>query len=238
MAGKIIFNEINRVSPTEILLPLPQDISLISKTQTYTSVAQNLSVETRTRGIQRWEVSLNWAPLPRDEAMQVYSFFVSQQGSFDSFQVVLPSPVNATAGTQTNIDAEGDPMVVDTRSVLSRSVNVANFNRDATAALKAGDFFKFSNHEKLYMLTRDLVTNGVGRGTINFTPPLISSIAPGEDADTSTADVFSGGTTIVFDNPEITCSLKREEFEIPINEHIHYSMSVKMGERVTSTNIV
>ena len=235
MAGRIIFNEGNRIVSSDILLPLPQSVSLTSTTQTYSSVSQNLSVETRSRGIQRWEMSLDWAPLSRERAMQVYSFFIGQQGSFDTFQVVLPSPINATAGSQVDSDVEGPPMVVDSRTTLSRSIIVANFNRSATV-MKAGDFFKFSNHEKLYMVTQDLVTNGAGIGTINFTPPIISSVVTG--TDTGTLNVHEGGTEIIHTNSHITCSLKTEQFEIPIDENVHYAMSVDMGERTTATNIV
>ena len=238
MAGRIIFKETDRVSSTDTLLPKPQDISLNSTTQTYSSVSQNLSVETRSRGIQRWQISMNWPPLPREEAMRVYSFFVSQQGTFGSFQIRLPDPINATAGSQiNNTTAEGLPMVTDNRTNLSRTMSVGNFNRNRDATnpvMKAGDFFKFSNHEKLYMLTSDLTTNNGGQGVLTFTPPLISRVAAGT-GPTSGA-IFVDGTTIVHTNPEITVSLKADEFDIPVDENVFYAMSVSLGERVTSTN--
>ena len=238
MAGRIIFNENQRVLPGDIILPLPQNISLTSTTQTYTSISQNLSVETRSRGVQRWQLDLSWPPLNREDAMKVYSFFISQQGTFDSFMVKLPAPVSNTNGTQVFVTAEGTPMVTDIRTTIARSVAVGNFNKGKAGALKAGDFFKFSNHEKLYMVTRDLDIEPDGKGTILFTPPLLSSVASGTVGTELNADpdLFLGGTTIIYSDADIVCSLTTDDFEIPIDEHIHYAMNASLGERVTSTD--
>ena len=232
MAGTIIFSESQRLLSSDVLLPKPQDISISSTTQTYTSVSQNLSVESRTRGVQRWQVNLNWPPLNREEAMRVYSFMISQQGTFDSFEIVLPTPLNVTNGVQIDqTGSQGTPMSIDARSTVVRSIAVGNFNPSATGALKAGDFFKFSNHEKLYMVTTDLNTASEGTGTLNFTPPVIASLVGGSDLDNN--DVYEGGTTIIHTNPKITVSLKTDQFEIPIDENVHYAMSVELGERTT-----
>ena len=102
MAGRIIFNENQRVTDTDTLLPLPTNISLTSSTQTYTSISQSLSVEVRSRGVQRWQLEVSWPPLNREDAMKVYSFFINQQGSFGTFQLKLPAPVGATNGSQVN----------------------------------------------------------------------------------------------------------------------------------------
>ena len=210
--------------------PKIQEISIRSNTQTYSSVSQNLSVETRTRGVQRWQFELSYPPLTREEAMQVYAFIISQQGTFDSFIFELPEPLNSTNGTQVVTSGQGTPMVTDNRSNISRTMDVGNFNRNQTAALKAGDFFKFDNHEKLYMVTQDLITNNNGEGSLNFTPPLISAVA----ASTDNVALKTGGTTIIFDKPTVTCSLLTDEFEMPIDEHIHYAINIDMGERVSS----
>ena len=211
--------------------PKIQEISIRSNTQTYSSVSQNLSVETRTRGVQRWQFGLSYPALTREEAMQVYAFIIDQQGTFDSFTFELPEPLNSTNGTQTFVSVEGNPMVTDNRTNIGRTIDVGNFNRNQTAALKAGDFFKFSNHEKLYMVTKDLITGSSGGGSLNFTPPLISAVEP---ADDNTLPLKINGTTIILDNPTVTCSLLTDEFEMPIDENIHYAINIEMGERVSS----
>ena len=221
------------VYPTD---PKPQSVSIKSNTQTYKSVSQNLSVETRSRGIQRWEVTLDYPPMNREDAMQIYSFIISQQGSFETFNFKMPSPLNSTAGDQLNIIAEGIPQVIDSRANLSRQVIVGNFNRD-TKAMKAGDLFKFSDHEKIYMLTVDLDTDGDGKGVLQFTPPILQNPnTRGTVPSGGEANVNTGGTQIIFDDFEMTASLIEDEFEFPIDENVFYTMSVRFGERVNVTN--
>lgn len=220
--------------PTE---PKVQNVSIKSVTQTYRSVSQNLNVEKRSRGVQRWEVTLDYPMLSRDEAMDIYSFIIQQQGTFGTFEYNLPTPINTTRGTQTVNSAEGTPMVTDTRARLGRAIQVNNFNRNATAALRAGDYFKFSNHDKIYMVTTNLSTDANGQGTLHFTPPLMDSVAAGNLQMNST-DVFENGTTIEYDNPTWTMGLLTDEFEVPIDEHVHYSISIQLGEIFNTTTRV
>ena len=237
MAGTIVFDTVLGETETPLLsgqvrLPRPQGISIKSNTQTYKSVSQNLSVETRSRGIQRWEVTLDFPPMTREDAMRVYSFIISQQGSFETFQFRMPSPLNSTNGSQVNnTTVEGTPQVVDTRANIARTIDVANFNR-STTAMKAGDLFKFASHEKIYMVTQDLNTDDMGTGVLRFTPPLLQKGAAG----TSGGGIFSGGDEIIFTDFDMSSSLIEDEFEFPIDENVFYTMSVRFGERVNVTN--
>lgn len=213
--------------------PKFQSMSITSKTQTYASVAQNMSVETRTRGVQRWEVSLQYPPLTREEAMQVYAFIISQQGSFDTFQFAVPDVKNCLSPT-TQVDdtgVEGTPMTIDQASTIGRNVQVANFNRSKTV-MEAGQFFKFSDHAKVYMVTADLVTDSVGKGLLSFTPPILQQPVAGTD---SGGNVYINGTTIVHTEPAMDASLTTDDFEIPIDENVFYALNVKFGERVAIT---
>ena len=217
--------------------PKPQDISIKSTTQTYASVSQNLSVETRTRGIQRWEITLNYPPMNQENAMIVYSFIISQQGSFDSFDFRMPSPLNRTNGTQVDrVPIEGTPQVTDTRANISRQVQVGNFNRDSTV-MKSGDLFKFSDHEKIYMLTADLETNSAGSGLMSFTPPILQPpITRGTVPVGNTNNVNENGVEIIYEDFEMKVSLISDDFDFPIDENVFYKLSVNFGERVNVTS--
>ena len=248
MAGTIIFDlPEGGLSGSQVLLPKPQSVSIKSNTQTYTSVSQNLSVETRSRGIQRWEVTLDFPPMNREDAMKVYSFIINQQGSFDTFKFIFPNSFNrdgtvdkrrslsTTAGSQVT-DKDQPPQVVDSRASVSRSIGVGNFNV-GSAVLKAGDLFKFDSHDKIYMVTQDLDTtaNNNGTGTLRFTPPLLQKGASGTD-DGNTNDTFIGGDKIIFTDFEMSSSLLEDEFEFPIDENVFYKLSMRFGERVNVTN--
>ena len=237
MAGTIIFDlPEGGLSGSQVLLPKPQSVSIKSNTQTYTSVSQNLSVETRSRGIQRWEVTLDFPPMNREDAMKVYSFIINQQGSFETFKFIFPDPLNRTDGSQGqgSILAQ-PPQVVDSRASVSRSIGVGNFNV-GSAVLKAGDLFKFDRHDKIYMVTKDLDTtaNNNGTGTLNFTPPLLQKGASGTD-DGRGNNTFIGGEKIIFTDFEMSSSLLEDEFEFPIDENVFYKLSMRFGERVNIT---
>jgi len=42
--------------------------------------------------------------------------------------------------------------------------------------LKAGDYFRFTGQEKVYMAVEDLNADGSGEGTLTFEPPLRSDV--------------------------------------------------------------
>ena len=219
--------------------PKPQSVSIKSNTQTYKSVSQNLSVETRSRGIQRWEISLDYPPMTRNEAMKIYSFIISQQGSFETFQFKLPAPLNQPAsiadGTFSGLNSitNGNiPQVTDSRANVSRSIQVGNLLPDGQGLLRAGDLFKFQSHKKIYMVTEDLNAGSVGTGTLKFTPPLLQKGAAGT---LDNANVASGGDQLELVDFDMDASLIEDEFEFPIDENVFYTMSVRFGERVNVT---
>jgi hypothetical protein len=45
--------------------------------------------------------------------------------------------------------------------------------------LKAGDYFKFSGHTKVYQATADLTLSAGGSGTLNFSGGLVQAITSG-----------------------------------------------------------
>jgi hypothetical protein len=42
--------------------------------------------------------------------------------------------------------------------------------------LKAGDYFRFTGQQKVYMAVEDLNSDGYGEGTLTFEPPLRANV--------------------------------------------------------------
>jgi hypothetical protein len=61
--------------------------------------------------------------------------------------------------------------------------------------LRAGDFFKFNNHSKVYMAVDDLNSDASGQGTLNFAGGLVVSV-PNATAITVDAVPF----TVIMDS--------------------------------------
>jgi hypothetical protein len=54
------------------------------------------------------------------------------------------------------------------------------FNASTTGVLKAGDFIKFANDTKIYMVTADADSNASGEADISIEPPLQDAVVNNE----------------------------------------------------------
>jgi hypothetical protein len=80
--------------------------------------------------------------------------------------------------------------------------------------LKAGDYFRFTGQEKVYMAVEDLDADGSGEGTLTFEPPLRSAV--------------TDDTILVYDNVDFTVSLTNDiqEFNIGTQEYFNYEIDL------------
>lgn len=138
----------------------------------------------------------------------VLGFVAAQYGQLDNFAVVLPEisfTKNTTLGSITVTTSSA-------KAVGDNSVPVSGFTSGDTF-LFAGDFFKFSNHSKVYMCTADFVPGQ----PLFFSGSLVSAVPSGTqiifnavpfnvilDNDIQEFDVgFGGITTLQLDMREV-----------------------------------
>ena len=132
-------------------------------------------VQRSKTGGQYWSFVLQSPPLDRADFMSIYSFIVSQNGAFESFTVV-PPVVGSTTGTMTaTVTLTGNSPA--TVPVGSSTIKVASTGN--TGTLKKGDIIKFSNHDKVYMLTSDTTFDGSSTVDLDIFPPLVNTVANG-----------------------------------------------------------
>ena len=123
------------------------------QTNTRSRLTESVSGQTQRikSGAQYWSFKLKSPPLSRSDFNAIYSFIIQQDGQVESFTVVPPviaSTTGTAAGTVTVADVNtADPLL--STSAGSSSVGVSG----GTGTLKKGDLIKFSNHNKVYMLT-------------------------------------------------------------------------------------
>jgi len=140
------------------------------------TVRETTSITGKTQrsktGGQFWSFSLQSPPLDRSDFMSIYSFIVSQNGSFDSFTVV-PPVISSTTGT-----ASGTVTVVADSSVSPAYDHQQGSSKipvsGGSGTLKKGDIIKFANHDKIYMLTEDVNLDGSTVDILNIYPPLVA----------------------------------------------------------------
>ena len=179
--------------------------------QTNTSTRSTESVSGKTfrikTGAQKWSFKLQSPAMTKADMMADYSFIVQQDGQYGSFTIV-PSEIGSTRGTATGT------LTNDATVALGQSAAQTD---GGSGTLKKGDLIKFSNHDKVYMLTADVTISGTN-DAISFYPPLVTAIT---DSTTITYNnvpikVFQDKDQIKF----ITQADGTYKYELVLNEEI------------------
>jgi hypothetical protein len=123
---------------------------------------------------QYFSFSVQMPPLQQSDFMSIYAFLTSQQGSFQTFTFEYPLENQGADKGQTDILVNG------AKAIGSTSIAMDGFNNSTTGVLKAGDFIKFANDTKIYMVTADADSNGSGEATISIEPPLQDAVVDNE----------------------------------------------------------
>lgn len=127
--------------------PVPNSISITSLNPTFTSVTHSLKRQVRTRGGQRWQIDATFPPLTRSDFAPIWAFAQKQKGQFGTFSFTPPIYSNSS-GT-----ASGTLLVNNGAGYVAGSSTIAVDG--LTGSLKAGDFIKFANHDKVYSVVAD-----------------------------------------------------------------------------------
>ena len=189
------------------------------QTNTRSRLTESVSGQTQRikSGAQYWSFKLKSPPLSRSDFNAIYSFIVQQDGQVEAFTVVPPVISNTTgtaAGTVTVADVNTTDPLMGT-SAGSSSVGVSG----GTGTLKKGDLIKFSNHNKVYMLTADVDLDGSTVDQVNFYPPLVESVTGGATTITYNSVPF----TVFFNNDQISYELLTDglyRYEIDVREEL------------------
>ncbi len=161
-------------------------VTIKNNTPTATSVSLSGRRQSKQLAAQYWTLECEYTALDRSEAAQVMAFLNKQNNSLESFDVVIPQ-YSRPAGTVAALGGSPVLSVAANAAISATSITVdfdtitsSNLS-DATRAFRAGDFIKFSNHNKTYQITDDVTINGSGGGTINIFPGLYTAITTSHD---------------------------------------------------------
>lgn len=180
----------------------PSSITITSISPTLVSLTHSLKRQVRRRGGQRWLIDATYPPLTREEFAPIWAFTIAQQGQFKTF-AYIPKIYGKTSGTATGaltvsgIHTAGDSTITAIGS---------------TGTLKAGDFIKFANHDKVYMLLAD------GSTTLNIEPALIADIADTEN--------------IIYNDVPFLVAFVNDTTSMSVTTNAHTSFSIKLAEIV------
>ena len=159
----------------------------------------------RGLGSHRFEWSVAYHPLEREEFAPIAAFMALQGGSREKFQITLPE-ISTLLG-----DASG---LMQVNNIGGHPVGTSLVQIDGiTGTVKAGSLVKFA-HDKVYMVALDRA----GSGALGIYPPLIEAVA---DNEVVTYDDVPFTARLDTDAPAWEIDFKDEfGFEIAMHEAI------------------
>ena len=182
-------------------------LNFTSNTNTRTTISVSGKSQRLKTGAQFWSFTLKSPKKLREDVMVDYAFLVTQDGQAESFTIVPPTISNSrgtASGTLTN-----DATVAAGQSACQTD--------GGSGTLKKGDLIKFSNHDKVYMITADVTISGTN-DAISFYPPLVSGIT---NTTTITYNSVPFKVYLTSDNISVaTTPDEMYEYEIRVNEEI------------------
>jgi hypothetical protein len=163
MAGN--FNSSTNISFTAV------DFQIVAPTIT----SESFSGKMRRigQGHQYYTFSVKLPPLTSYQFGPIAAFISKQFGMVDSFTIQLPE---LSYNTGTNKDYIGGAQNTAALAAGVKTCTISGMTPDKMQVLRAGDFFKFNNHSKVYMAVDDLNSNSSGQGTLNFSGGLVAAV--------------------------------------------------------------
>ena len=180
--------------------PVARNANVASEQNTIVSVTTSGRVQARQIDGQKFRMTLTYPPMTRAEFAPIKAFLMKQRSRLNTFTVIPPTISNAqgtAAGTPTGTASAGDTSIT--------------LGGSGTGSLKAGDYIKFNNHDKVYMVVED--KTDISSGSLVIEPPLRSAVS---------------STDIIYDNVPFTVRLRNDvqEFSIGTTNYYQYELDV------------
>lgn len=154
--------------PTDIIATV--EISSVDPVRINTSMSGR---ESRSQiSTQYWQMTATTIVLSASQRRSLLAHLASVRGQLTSFTYTPTFANNASTYSATM-------NVASNAALNSTSISVSVVTNPSTdTVIKAGEFLKFSNHDKVYMATADLTFTGAGpyTGTLQIYPGLTTAI--------------------------------------------------------------
>ena len=188
--------------------PAPRNANIRSQQTTIVSVTASGRKQARQIDGQKFAITLQFPTMTRAEFAPIQAFIMKQRSRLENFTIVPPTVKNALGVASTVLNVDG------ALTAGTTTANIDNMTVSTNGILKAGDYFRFTGQQKVYMAVEDLNSDGYGEGTLTFEPPLRANVA--DDA------------VLVYDNVDFTVSLTNDvqEFDVGVQEYFNYEIDL------------
>lgn len=188
--------------------PTPQNASIGSEQNTIVSVTTSGRVQTRQIDGQKFTLTLSYPPMTRQNFAPIKAFIMKQRSRLNTFTIIPPVVSNAQGVASGTISVDGSV------SAGATTCTIDGMTVSTNGILKAGDYFRFSGADKVYMAVEDLDADGTGSGTLTFEPPLRTAV--------------TDDTALVYDNVDFTVRLRNDvqEYSFVTNNLYKYEIDL------------
>lgn len=150
-----------------------QEAKFASNSPTTATESKALIQHVRRIPAQRWEFTLKSVPVFPADGRKIWGYIAALNGRLNVFDVVIPG-YSEPQGV-----ASGSPEVRTDAAAGVTSVAMQGFSGPVTGQLLQGDYIRFSNHSKVYMVTADVNSNVSGQLTLPIFPQLVRPVTIG-----------------------------------------------------------
>lgn len=188
--------------------PPTKSVSITSQQNTIVSTTASGRRQARQIDGQRFKMTLTFPVMTRSEFAPILAFIMKQRSQLESFQYT-PATMASTNGVATGVIRVNGAISAGATSCLLKGM--AN---STTGVFKAGDFFRFTGQNKVYMCVADVSSNGSGTGTLTFEPPLRTAV--------------SDNTIFIYSNVDFTVGLTNDvqEFRVGTENYFQYEVDL------------
>jgi len=188
--------------------PTTSSVSISSQQNTIVSTTVSGRRQARQIDGQRFKLTLSFPIMTRSEFAPILAFIMKQRSQLESFQYT-PATMASSNGV-----ASGVIRVNGAISAGVTSVAIDGMANSTSGIFKAGDFFRFTGQNKVYMCVADVSSNGSGQGTLTFEPPLRTGVAD--------------NAILIYSNVDFTVGLTNDvqEFRVGTENYFQYEVDL------------
>ena len=121
-----------------------------------------------------WELNLNYAEMDIDNSKKLMSFVNGLEGSHLTFDFYLPEVFQNKLSFFSDITIKG-------ANQIGKEIIVDGLAVSKTI-LTAGHFIQFSNSNKVYQLSKDLISDSSGEGILYLHMPIVGNNLPADNS--------------------------------------------------------
>jgi hypothetical protein len=188
--------------------PAPSSVAIASEQATIVSTTVSGKRQARQIDGQKFKLTARFPIMTRAEFAPIKAFIMKQRSQLNSFTFIPPTISDSQGVASTIISTNASVSAGDI------TCTVDNMTISTNGIFKAGDYFRFTGQEKVYMAVADLNADGSGVGTLTFEPPL--RIAVTDD------------TIIIYDDVDFTVGLTSDiqEYTIGTTNYFQYEIDL------------